>query len=73
MDGFWELDLAPWDIAAGSLIIKEAGGIVSNFQGGEDFLTTGDIVAGSPAVFPELQTIVSNYFPKARIVDKSVN
>ncbi len=73
LDGFWELDLAPWDIAAGSLIIKEAGGIVSNFQGGEDFLTTGDIVAGSPAVFPELQTIVSNYFPKARIVDKSVN
>ncbi|MDP8239150.1 MAG: inositol monophosphatase family protein [Candidatus Hatepunaea meridiana] len=70
-DGFWELDLAPWDIAAGALIISEAGGKVSNFQGGEDFLSTGDIVAGNPLVFNELLKMVSNHFPTERNVNKA--
>lgn len=72
LDGFWELDLAPWDTAAGSLIIKEAGGLVSNFQGGDDFLSSGDIVAGSPTIFSPLLETVTRYFPQARDVDKSV-
>jgi len=72
LDGFWELDLAPWDTAAGSLIIKEAGGIVRNFQGGDDFLTTGDIVAGSPSNYTELLETVRRHFPQARDVDKSI-
>lgn len=70
-DGFWELDLAPWDIAAGALIIKEAGGKVSNFQGGEDFLTSGDIIAGSPLIYSQLAEIVRRHFPTPRDVDKS--
>ncbi|MGQ9570308.1 MAG: inositol monophosphatase family protein, partial [Thermodesulfovibrionales bacterium] len=46
-DGFFELGLSPWDIAAGSLLIKEAGGIVTDFEGGEKYLLTGNIVAGN--------------------------
>ncbi len=71
-DGFCELDLAPWDIAAGALIIKEAGGQVSNFQGGEDFLTTGDIVATNQSIFGELIETVRRYFPAPRSVDKAI-
>lgn len=70
-DGFWELDLGPWDIAAGSLIIREAGGLVGNFQGGDDFLKTGDIVAGSPTLFPQLLAMVREFFPEERDVDKA--
>lgn len=70
-DGFWELDLAPWDIAAGALIIKEAGGMVSNFQAGGDFLSTGDIVAGNPDIFGELIEYVKRYFPDPRNVNKA--
>ena len=70
-DGFWELDLAPWDIAAGGLIIRESGGQTCNFQGGEDFLTTGDIIAGHPVIMPQLKEMVREVFPETRKVDKS--
>lgn len=49
-DGFWETGLAPWDMAAGALLIREAGGIVTDFNGGDDFLEDGEIVAGGPAI-----------------------
>ncbi len=49
-DGFWEMGLKIWDIAAGVLLIKEAGGLVSDFKGGEDFLKTGHIVAANPKI-----------------------
>lgn len=49
-DGFFEIGLAPWDVAAGSLIVREAGGVVTDFGGGDDFLRTGNIAAGNPAV-----------------------
>jgi myo-inositol-1(or 4)-monophosphatase len=52
-DGFFELGLAPWDVAAGGLLIREAGGTVSDWDGGEGWLG-GDIVAGPPAVWEEL-------------------
>jgi len=45
MDGFWELGLAPWDIAAGALLVREAGGAVSDVAGGDRFLETGNVVA----------------------------
>lgn len=51
LDGFWEIGLSPWDMAAGILIIQEAGGLVSDFGGGRDFLKTGNLVAGTPTVF----------------------
>lgn len=50
LDGFWELGLKPWDVAAGSLLIKEAGGIVCDLNGGEDYLNSGNIVAGTPKI-----------------------
>ncbi|HXV86497.1 MAG TPA: inositol monophosphatase family protein [Gemmatimonadales bacterium] len=49
-DGFWELALAPWDIAAGTLIVREAGGVVTDVDGSGEVLRHGPIVAGNPAV-----------------------
>ncbi len=54
LDGFWEIALNDWDMAAGALLIKEAGGLVSDFAGGEDFLDSGNVVAGTPKVFKEI-------------------
>lgn len=54
LDGFWQLGLRPWDIAAGTLLIREAGGLVSDVHGGDDFLKSGDVVAGTPKVFKSL-------------------
>src|SRR4030066_1505537 len=53
-DGFFEIGLGPWDIAAGSILIKEAGGIITDFGGGEDFLKTGNVVAGPPTLHEEM-------------------
>jgi myo-inositol-1(or 4)-monophosphatase len=54
LDGFWEMGLKRWDMAAGSLIIKEAGGMVCDIQGGDDYLQTGNIVAANPAIIKQL-------------------
>ncbi|OGT31160.1 MAG: inositol monophosphatase [Gammaproteobacteria bacterium RIFCSPHIGHO2_12_FULL_35_23] len=54
LDGFWSMGLKPWDIAAASLIIKEAGGIVIDFQGGEDYLTSGNVIAANPKLIKQL-------------------
>lgn len=50
LDGFWEAGLKIWDLAAGSLLIKEAGGLVSDFEGGEDYLKSGNIITGNPKI-----------------------
>lgn len=60
VDGFWEIGLAPWDIAAGSLLVKEAGGYVDDFWGKGDYLRNGHIVAGTPVVYPFLQELVKS-------------
>jgi len=54
VDGFWELHLAPHDVAAGALLVREAGGMVSDADGGEDWLRGGHIVACSPALHAEM-------------------
>ncbi len=54
LDGFWELDLKPWDIAAGILLIQEAGGMVSDIEGGHRYLESGHIITGTPKVFKEM-------------------
>lgn len=54
MDAFWEMGLSRWDMAAGALLIQEAGGLVSDLQGGSGFLDSGDIAAATPKVLPEL-------------------
>ncbi len=61
-DGFFEIGLSPWDIAAGSLIIQEAGGIVTDFGGGDEYLSTGNIVAAPPALHVELLDDVRSVF-----------
>lgn len=54
LDGFWETGLSSWDIAAGTLIIREAGGIISGLDGSEDFLETGHVLTGSPKIYTAL-------------------
>lgn len=58
LDGFWEIGLKPWDIAAGALLIKEAGGIVCDLNGGEEYLKSGNIVAGNPKILKQLMKII---------------
>ena len=54
LDAFWELGLSPWDMAAGALLILEAGGLVGDLKGDQGFLESGDIAAATPKVFPAL-------------------
>ncbi|HBD11883.1 MAG TPA: inositol monophosphatase [Porticoccaceae bacterium] len=58
LDAFWEMYLKPWDIAAGVLLVQEAGGLVADFQGGDHFMDSGHIVAATPRLLkPTLQTV----------------
>ena len=54
LDAFWETGLAPWDLAAGSLLIREAGGIMSGLDGSENFLDTGHVLTGTPKIYAGL-------------------
>lgn len=58
LDAFWEFGLAPWDMAAGTLLISEAGGLVCDVKGEADYLDSGNVVAGTPKVFGPLMQIV---------------
>ena len=60
-DGFFETGLNPWDMAAGSLIITEAGGLIGNFTGESDFLYQREVVAGNPKVYGQLVQILAPY------------
>ena len=60
-DGFFETGLSPWDIAAGSLIITEAGGLIGNFTGESDFLYQREVVAGNPKVYGQLVQMLAPY------------
>lgn len=58
LDGFWEIGLSKWDIAAGCLLIKEAGGLVGDFEGNDGYIDSGNIVGGNPKIFAQiLQTL----------------
>lgn len=61
LDGFFEKGLKPWDVAAGSLLITESGGIVSNFSGESDYLYHGDVIAGTPKIFGQMVTLLSPF------------
>ena len=56
-DGFFELGLSSWDVAAGALLIREAGGLVSDWDGGDGWLGSGNILAGSPAMHGALREV----------------
>jgi len=59
VDGFWELGLSKWDIAAGTLILREAGGRISDFSGTDGFLDSGNVVAGAPRVYGALSRLLA--------------
>lgn len=63
-DGFYEYALAPWDVAAGALLIEEAGGIVSDWTGGSDWLTGSRIIAANPAIHAYLKAVIQNHVRK---------
>jgi myo-inositol-1(or 4)-monophosphatase len=65
LDAFWEIGLAPWDMAAGSLLITEAGGLVGDLEGNEGWLESGYIVAGTPKVFGELLQLIAPHLTPA--------
>jgi len=54
LDGYWESGLKSWDIAAGALIVREAGGIVGDYQGGEKHLENGQVIAGNPRIYGDM-------------------
>jgi myo-inositol-1(or 4)-monophosphatase len=60
-DGFFETGLNAWDIAAGSLMITEAGGLIGNFSGEADFMFQREVVAGNPKVYGQLVQILAPY------------
>ena len=64
LDGFWELYLKPWDMAAGALIVEEAGGRVSDFFGKPGYLSGGNIIAGSPRVHGAILSITGRLVPE---------
>ena len=65
VDGFWEPGLAPWDVAAGALLVQEAGGVVSDFWGNGHHIANGHIVAGTPVVQPFLLEQVKTHLTPA--------
>ena len=60
-DAFFETGLSPWDVAAGSLIITEAGGLIGNFTGESDFLHQREVVAGNPKIYGQMVQILTPY------------
>jgi len=69
-EGFFELGLSSWDVAAGALLVEEAGGVVSDWGGGDDYLA-GDILAGSPGVHQGLLEIAEGPGPQTGAVPSS--
>ncbi len=61
MDGFWEFGLQPWDMAAGALLIREAGGLISDPAGSQDFLDSGNVVTANPRIFNDLLRIIAKH------------
>lgn len=68
-DGFWETGLAPWDIAAGCLLILEAGGMVGDFEGNGSYMQSGQIVAGNPKIFIQLLQIIAPHLTERLIAE----
>ena len=60
-DGFFETGLSPWDVAAGSLMITEAGGLIGNFTGESDYLYQREVVAGNPKIYGQLVQMLAPY------------
>lgn len=64
LDGFWEFGLSPWDMAAGALLIQEAGGTVGDFGGGQNYLASGNIVGGNLKVYDAILKTIQPVLPE---------
>ncbi len=62
-DCFWEMNLNSWDVAAGGLLVQEAGGLVTDIYGEENYLVNGHVVAGNPRMFAELLRLLTRHAP----------
>lgn len=62
LDAYWEPSLKPWDLAAGSLIVLEAGGLVTDFDGNENYFESGNLVAATPRIFPYVLNAVKRHY-----------
>lgn len=62
-DAFWEFGLSPWDMAAGALLVSEAGGLVSDMRGEPGYLESGNVIAGTPKVFAPLLGLIQEKLP----------
>ncbi len=71
-DGFFETGLSPWDVAAGSLLVTEAGGLVGNFTGEADFLEQKECLAGNPRIYGQLVAMLTKYSKFASAGDKAL-
>jgi len=60
LDGFWEFGLKKWDIAAGALLIQEAGGLIGDISGDESYLSSGNIIAGNAKIFDAMSQCINN-------------
>jgi len=69
-DGFFETGLSPWDVAAGSLLVTEAGGLVGNLTGEADFLEQKECLAGNPRIYGQLVGLLGKYSKFAGMADK---
>ena len=65
LDGFWEIGLSPWDIAAGNLLIQEAGGLIGDLEGNDGYLDSGNVVGGNPKIFAQLIKILAPHLTPA--------
>ena len=70
-DGFFETGLNPWDVAAGSLIVTEAGGLVGNFTGEADFLYRREVVAGNPKIYAQMVTLLAPHTGVSEIASET--
>lgn len=59
-DGYWERGLKPWDLAAGIVLVREAGGLVTDVNGGDKALATGDVLAGNSAITKALLPLLAH-------------
>ncbi len=69
-DGFFETGLSPWDVAAGALLVTEAGGLIGNFTGEADFLEQKECLAANPRIYGQLVGVLGKYSKFAPVRDK---
>jgi myo-inositol-1(or 4)-monophosphatase len=69
-DGFFEMHLAPWDVAAGSLLVTEAGGVVTDFSGGQRWFERGNIVGAATGVHAELMEIIARHVTEDQLTHR---